>query len=106
MTKPRGTDPAGLPVDLIGQPIHPGRGSTPGVIVIEKGATGMPKAEANGTYTDANGHRFRIRKGDELPAGATLDSAEVAVEADDEPEERARGKAPENRAKAGKAEKR
>lgn len=74
----------------------------PGVIVIEKGRNAMPKAEAHGTYTDANGNRFRIRAGDEIPEGATMNTDEPVEEvADDEPveEARAKGAAPENRKK-------
>lgn len=106
MTRPHWTAPGGQPLDLIGRPLHPGRGSLPGILIVEKGIIAMPKADANGTYTDANGNRFRIHAGDELPEGATMDSGEVEVADEPEPEERAKGAAPENRAKADKAEKR
>ena len=71
----------------------------------------MAKAEANGVYTDANGHRFRIKAGDEVPDGAMLDGeteepAAPKKKADAEPADtRDKGAAPENRAKAEKAEK-
>jgi hypothetical protein len=106
VTKPHGTMPNGQPVDLIGQPLHPGRGSVPAVVVLETHQ--MAKAQADGAYT-LNGGRFKIRKGDPLPAGAVMDGAEVAEEtADEQPvaEQRDKGGAPENRAKADKPEKR
>ena len=100
MTKPHGTDVAGRPVDLIGQPLHAGRGSVPS-ITIRKDST-MAKAEANGTYT-INGRTFVIRKGDELPKGAEFTAEQPAdLEAralKGAPENRAEGAAPENRSK-------
>jgi hypothetical protein len=103
MTKPHGTDAAGRMVDLIGQPLRPGHGTTPGIIVIQKGLTAMPEAQADGTYT-LNGGRFKIRKGDAIPDGAEMEEAvaDEAAEANDEPEARDKGAAPENRAKAEK----
>ena len=52
----------------------------------------MAKAERDGVYT-LNGARFRINAGDVLPEGAVMD------------EVRAEKAAPENRAKADKADK-
>lgn len=96
-----------IPVDLIGQPmIAPAPPPQPFIRV--KGATTMAKAKANGVYTDAKGHRFRIKAGDDVPAGATLDGDDDAPKkkADAEPaEKRDKGGAPENRAKAEKPEK-
>jgi hypothetical protein len=105
MTKPHGTAPNGQPVDLIGQPLHPGRGSVEAVFV--RRTENMAKANADGIYT-LRGARFKVRKGAVLPDGAVMEGAEVADEATDEPvtEQRNRGDAPENRAKADKAEKR
>lgn len=94
MTKPHGTVD-GRPVDLIGQPLHPGIGSRPGVGITRKETATMPKAEQNGRYV-LNGHYFRIRKGDVLPEGA-----EMVEERKEEaaPENRKLDAAPENRSK-------
>jgi hypothetical protein len=94
--------PDGELLDLIGKPLHLRPGPAPGIRVIVKGTTAMPKAEANGVYIDKNGNRFRIREGDELPAGATMeaDVADEAQEAEAEPEARDKGAAPENRKKS------
>lgn len=55
-------------------------------------------ASANGVYTLA-GHRYRIRKGDPLPEGATFEAATAP-----DPEARALKSAPENKAKASAPE--
>lgn len=97
MTIPFGTDAHGRPVDMIGEPILPGRGSVPGVIITEVDA--MAKAHKDGVYT-LNGGRFRIRAGDVLPEGAVMDEEPVAegraVEA--APENKSRKAAPETKA--------
>ena len=101
MTKPYGTDASGRPVDMIGQPIVPGRGSVPGVVITEKGNASMANAEKNGVYV-LNGHRFRIKAGDPLPEGAEFQVVDAPVEEranDAAPENRAKKAAPENRSK-------
>jgi hypothetical protein len=106
MTKPHGATPNGQPVDLIGQPLHPGRGSVEAVFV--RRTENMAKANADGIYT-LRGARFKVRKGAVLPDGAVMEGAEVAEEAAaeaDVTEQRDKGGAPENRAKADKPEKR
>ena len=106
MTAPHGATAEGVPVDLIGQPLATGRGSVPGLF--QQRTDEMTKATHDGTYT-LNGGRFHIRAGDPLPEGAVLDEVAVADEAVDEApviEQRNQGAAPENRAKAEKAEKR
>ena len=95
MTKPRGTDPAGRPVDLIGQTIRPGRGSVPTLLAIPTEGITMAKAESTGTYT-LNGNEFVIRAGDPIPEGAEYTAA---PKADDGTDQRAQKAAPENKAK-------
>ena len=60
----------------------------------------MQKAPRTTKYT-LNGLRYRIRKGDPIPAGAVLDEERSEKAA---PENRAKKAAPENRS-AGKAAK-
>lgn len=91
MTIPAGTDANGHPVDIIGQPILPGRGSVPGVTIREVDA--MAKVEKNGVYT-LNGVRFLIRAGDVLPEGAVMDEERAEKAA---PQNRAEKAAPQNR---------
>jgi hypothetical protein len=95
MTKPHGEDATGQKLDLIGQPLRAGRGSSPGVGITRKETFTMPKAERNGRYKLGD-YYFRIRAGDEIPTGAEM--------VDDE--ERANPKAPENRAKGAAPENR
>lgn len=69
----------------------------------------MAKAKSDGMYvvTGDNGetHNFFVVAGDEIPEGATF--AEIApIPAADEPAVRAKGPAPENRARAEKPESR
>ena len=128
MTKPHGMAPDGTPADLIGQPLHSGRGSVPGVVV--RSMDTMEAAERGGVYV-LNGYRYRIRKGDPLPDGAVMwggpDHPDViehgiqnagkkadepaddtdepkAKKGDGAPAKRSKGGAPENRAKADEAE--
>lgn len=106
MTAPHGTTAEGVLADLIGQPLATGRGSVPGLF--QQRTDEMTKATHDGIYT-LNGNRYVIRKGDALPDGAVMDDVAVADEAVDEApviEQRNQGAAPENRAKAEKAEKR
>lgn len=98
MTKPHGVDRAGRPMDLIGQPLTPGIGSTPAVVVIEKEDALMAKAEQDGVYRLGKGH-FKVRKGDVLPEGAELIEARAKQAA---PENKAKAAPVENRAKADK----
>ena len=70
MTRPHETTPGGQPLDLIGQPLHAGRGSVSGVFVVaEKGHPLMEKAPHDGKYL-LGGHQFRMRAGQNLPPGA------------------------------------
>lgn len=98
MTRPHGTDAADRPVDLIGQPLHRGRGSVSGVGITRKDTSTMPKADRNGRYRIGRSI-FRIRKGDPVPEGAELleERAEGAA-----PENKAKQAAPENRKASGK----
>lgn len=102
MTKQHGVDAAGVPVDLIGRPLVPGLGSTPGLTVIrEEQKDTMVKASTRGTYT-LHGARYRIKAGDVLPTGAVLDEQPAPV-VDEEPDtdgKRKKGPAPDNRALA------
>lgn len=91
------TDAAGRPVDLIGQPLRPGRGSVPGVTILTK-EDAMAKADSNGVYT-LNGARFKVRKGGVIPEGAEFT-------ADTDTDKRAKGKAPENKSKPSAPENR
>lgn len=86
------TDAAGRPVDLIGQPLKAGRGAVPGVTIITTGDA-MAKAERDGVYRLGTA-QFKVRKGALLPDGAELI------------EERAKGKAPENKSKQAAPENR
>lgn len=96
MTRQHGTDVAGRPLDLIGGVIREGAGSVPKLLIRNPEDDPMPKAPRDGKYT-LNGHRFRVRVGDELPAGAVMDP---------DPEERAEPEAPENKAKKAAPENR
>lgn len=95
MTRPHGRDDAGRPLDLIGQPLGV-RHAPPPQPYIQEVAT-MAKAERNGVYT-LNGLRYIIRAGDVIPEGAELDAEDA--------EERAKGKAPENKSKQSAPENR
>lgn len=86
--------PGAAPRDLIGKPLTRGRGAMPGLTITTREESTMPKAERDGVYV-LNGHRYKARKGDALPAGAEMVP---------EPEERAQGKAPENKARKGAPE--
>lgn len=77
--------------NLVGGLIHSGRGSVPGVHIVEQEDVTMAKAKENGSYV-LNGRYFKIRKGNNLPDGAVMDGD------DPEPEERAEKAAPENKA--------
>jgi hypothetical protein len=105
----RGADPAGNPVGLIGQPLVPGRGSVPSLIIITEEDTHMAKlrkADSNGHYT-LNGARFRVRQGDVIPEGAEFASGEFfstneesrVVRRAAPDEERAEQQAPENKSR-------
>lgn len=85
--------------NLVGGLIHTGRGSVPGVHVVNREDAGMAKAKKNGSY-ELNGHWFKVRKGDLLPDGAVMDGAD----AEPEPEARAKPAAPETKAKAAAPE--
>lgn len=94
MTRAHGTGPGGVAVDLIGQPLHLRPGPAPGIRFVENEP--MTKAPYDGTYL-LNGHPFRMRAGEPLPAGA------VPV-----PQAKAEPQAPENKAEkppSNKAEK-
>lgn len=83
------------PRNLIGEPIVAGRGAVPGVIVIKpEEIDDMDRATNNGTYT-LDGHRFRIRKGSLIPAGAVMDERAQPPA----PETKAKPAAPQNKAK-------
>jgi hypothetical protein len=110
MTRAHGTTPSGQPVDLIGQPLHVGRGSVSGVLTVTEST--MEKAPYDGKYL-RDGHQFRMRKGATLPPGAeplpdpnAPPVDEPTAEVAEAPAKRKRGAAPENRAKADDAEKR
>jgi hypothetical protein len=108
MTRAHGTTPNGQPVDLIGQPLHVGRGSVAGVLTVTERT--MEKAPYDGKYL-RDGHQFRMRKGAILPPGAEpLPDPNAAPEpepvVEEAPAKRSKGSAPENRAKADKPEKR
>lgn len=96
MTRQHGTDAAGRPLDLVGGLIREGRGSVPKLLIVTPEDDPMPRAPRDGKYT-LNGHRFRVRMGDELPAGAVMDP---------DPEERAKPAAPETKAKKAAPENR
>lgn len=90
-------------------------------VVDAQGVATVEKAPSDGVYTDANGVRFLVRKGGNIPDGMTFTADDEAVEALDadateeesevkpetepeqeseaepEPEERAEEAAPENR---------
>ncbi len=90
MTKPRGVDAHGNDVDLIGQRIEAGTGSTPGVLVaVDEGRPYMAEQRTFERY-HYNGSVIRVFTGDNVPEGA------VKVEA---PAERAKQAAPENKAR-------
>lgn len=93
MTKPHGEDATGTKLDLVGQPIRAGRGTSPGVGITRREESTMPKAESNGVYIQ-NGMRYIVTKGQPYPDGAEF---EAVVEPD--PEERALKGAPENKAR-------
>lgn len=82
--------------------LHEGRAAkgTP-VTLVSTGAATMAKASADGVYTttDEHGrvHRFKARKGDALPEGATVEAAAAA------PSEGA-PKKPKKQAKTGPSE--
>lgn len=70
----------------------------------------MTNAPYDGTYM-LDGHHFRMRAGAPLPPGAEpMPDPNAAPEpeplVEEAPSKRSKGSAPENRAKAGKAEKR
>ena len=98
MTTPHGVDPSGHPLDLIGQRLTPGIGSTPAVTVITRKDNTMPKAERDGVYRMGRG-QFKVRKGDTIPAGAELVEARKQ---DAAPENKAKAAPVENRAKSDK----
>jgi hypothetical protein len=101
MARPHGTDGAGRPLDLIGQPLDV-RPAPPPQPFIVKRKDAMAKADSNGTYV-LNGRHFKVRKGDPLPDGAEF-TAGAAIDPD--PEARALKSAPENKSKAGAPENR
>jgi hypothetical protein len=101
MKRPHAFTPDGTPVDLIGQPLGHRAAPGVGVRIVTTGETAMAKADANGVYVTQNGGRFKIRKGDPLPEGAELVTAEEPAD-----EERARKAAPQNRSKGSAPENR
>jgi hypothetical protein len=100
MTKPHGAGPEGTPVDLIGQPIGHRAAPGVGILIYPAGGTPMAKAEHNGVYKLGES-QFVIRKGDPLPEGAELVTAEEPAD-----EERAKKAAPQNRSKGSAPENR
>jgi len=86
--------------DLIGQPIGHRLAPEPALTIVPTGELAMAKAPHDGTYTNEKGDRFIIRAGDVLPAGVTMDADPNAQPEADAVEERAKPKAPENKAKA------
>jgi hypothetical protein len=81
--------------DLIGQPLGDRTAPEPGLVFVKAGETDMAKAPHSGVYEDANGNRFVIFKGDQLPDGVVMDAD---PNAEPDVEERAKPKAPSNRA--------
>lgn len=109
MGRPHGSDAAGTPLDLIGQPMV-ASGPAPGLVT--RSTDDMSKAPHDGIYTLGDA-RYVVRGGDPLPDGAVMDGepgAEPAVEpaveppVEPAPATRSKGAAPENRAKADEAE--
>lgn len=95
-----GADAAGRPLDLIGQRLdaRPAPGGV-GITFRRKDDSSMAKAPHDGVYL-RNGNRFRIRKGDDLPAGAAMaDTPPAEKPAKAEPD------APENKAEQPPAKK-
>ena len=96
MTKPHGEDAAGQKLDLIGQPLQAGRGTSPGVGITRREESTMPKAESNGVSIDANGARYIVTKGETYPDDHEFEALDITAPNE---EQRAQGAAPENKAR-------
>lgn len=62
----------------------------------------MAKASAHGSYTDADGNQFVIRKGDEIPEGATFTADNSGADEPQSPRARDKARAAVANARAAK----